>query len=87
MLAALPAPLVETAADPFLASYGFVTMFYISFVLSSIVTTTLGKVYLYVHVLWFHVLLPLGDGGGLRSFIVALPGDIFIVFIYRYNLT
>ena len=35
----------------------------------------------YVNVLWFHVFttLPIGAEGGLRSLILAFPGDLFIV--------
>ena len=51
-------------AESFLVFHGFVTKFYVSFVLSSIVINTMGRVSwslcwlscLCVHVLWFHVL-------------------------------
>ena len=79
--------LCSQITQPFLVPDGFVTTFY-RFVVSSIVITSLGEErvgrfssLLLWHISWFHV-IPLflfGARGGLRSLILALPTDLFIV--------
>ena len=63
-----------------------IVKFYVSFFPSNIGTTSLRKAGtgrctgLCVHVLWFS-LFSIGASGGLRSLIVALPGDLFHCFL------